>query len=153
MTRTAQPSNPEVTLKRTLAALLFVIVSSICWGQTQPYPASTLTLTGRWKITWTEPAGGRPNIINLTETSKKISGTYTADSGESCPIVGDNNGTISFNVQCSTFGIVINGGFDVVEGDVNDTLIVGTYIWNKGKGKFQMDKYVCMIPEGCNDKK
>jgi hypothetical protein len=125
------------------------MVASIAWGQTPV----TAPVTGKWKITWTQPAGGRPNILNLTESNRKISGTYTADSGEACPVLGDNNGTISFNVQCSKFSIVINGGFDVVEGDVNDLLIVGTYSSPQfSTGKFQMDKYFCAIPEGCDGK-
>jgi hypothetical protein len=133
-----------------LATLLMIAVAyGQAHGQTQPYPTNTRGVTGKWKATWTQPSGGKPNIIVLTESEFVISGTYTADSGEACPVTGTHTDKIALTVKCSKFEVDMTGAYEIVDNDVNDMLIVGTYIWDMGTGHFQMDRYFCALPEGC----
>jgi len=132
-----------------LAALLMLAVAvGSAHGQTDG------GLTGKWTAKWTVPAGGKPNKITLADSEMLLTGTYTADSGEACPVKGSNVvGRVSFTVTCAKFTIKMLGDVSHSMGHPEDDEIDGTYTYDFetgiSTGRFRMDRDTCWLPEGC----
>lgn len=136
-----------------LAALLMVAVAfGQAHGQT-----NTQGITGKWVAKWTQPAGGKPNKIVLTDSETTLAGTYTADSGEACAVSGYHiSEQVKFTVTCSKFTIKMDGTLDHAMGHGDENSIVGSYVYDYetgiATGRFQMDRDTCWLPEGCGTK-
>jgi hypothetical protein len=133
-----------------LAGILMLVVAlGHAYGQ-----ANTQGVTGKWTAKWTEPKGGKPNKIVLADSEMVLTGTYTADSGEACPVKGSNVvGRVVFTVTCSNFTIKMIGDVAHAMGHPEDDQVVGTYTYDYpngvSTGRFQMDRDTCWLPEGC----
>ncbi len=130
-------------MKRNLSLVaLLLVVTSVAWGQTN-------NVTGKFKTTWT-PAGGKPNMILLADFGGVLNGTYTADSGEACPVTGTHaSNKVNFRVSCSKFTIDMDGTIS----EDNSDEIKGTYSSPQfATGGFTMELQFCMLPEGCDKK-
>ncbi len=111
-------------------------------GDNLPKP----NLNGKWTIHWFvdgKEAGTR-NTINLTETNGTFSGSFLADSGESCPVTGTlDNAKAVLQVSCAKFAISLDG---LLKGNEID----GDYTaYGNSHGSFRMEKLTCWLPEGC----
>jgi hypothetical protein len=123
-------------------SLAFVILALVLAATAQ-----TTDLSGNWKITWL--SGGKPNNVTLTDDAKRgLTGDYTADNGEDCPVSGfksrKGGGKVYLRVACQKWDIDL-------EGVIADSLtITGDYkAFGTSTGKFKMEHSVCMLPEGC----
>jgi hypothetical protein len=123
--------------------------------------AQATNLAGKWRITWLDngKSVGKPNIINLTESSTggklaNLSGTFIADDGEKCTVSGlksnDSDRQLNMKINCATWRIAITG---IVA--VDGQQIKGDYTVYRpsgaGFGDYVMDKIICMLPEGCGN--
>src|SRR6202790_4015170 len=104
--------------------------------------SNNVNVTGTYKTTWT-PAGGNPNMITLADFGGELNGTYTADSGEACPVTGTHaSNKVNFRVQCSKFTIDMAGTVNVDAAE-----ITGTYSSPQfNTGGFTMELQMCMLP-------
>ncbi|MGA3160424.1 MAG: hypothetical protein ABSC77_04340 [Terracidiphilus sp.] len=123
--------------------------------------AQTTNLAGKWKITWLDNGKpvGKPNIINLTESSTggklvNLSGTFIADDGEKCTVSGlksnDSNRQLDMKISCATWRIS-NTGTIAVDGQQIKGDYTVHYPSGPSIGDYVMDKMSCMLPEGCNN--
>lgn len=129
-----------------LAALLMLAVAfGRAHGQTKP---SKQGVAGKWIATWVSPAGGKPNKVKLTDSEMLVEGTYTADSGASCPVSGSNVvGRFAVTVTCPSFTIRMVG--DVKTADKIEGTYTDEYGYGIVTGTFRMDRDTCVLPDGC----
>ncbi|HTC46865.1 MAG TPA: hypothetical protein VK722_06065 [Candidatus Aquilonibacter sp.] len=121
-------------MKKFLAISLFALVSAGAYAATP-----TTDLTGKWTITWNK--NGSPAKVSISDDNGNLSGTYTAESKETCSIDGVRlEEKLSIHLRCSQSdtdfdGSVANGtvsgaytGYDMATGDPSVT------------GKFRMER-------------
>jgi hypothetical protein len=97
--------------------------------------AAEAQLTGSWSITWEQDAKN-VNPITLTESDRKIAGTYINDATETCKVAGQVDrakGTVVFTITGPRWDIKCNGVI------VNSNSIQGRYLaYGNATGTFEM---------------
>lgn len=100
--------------------------------------AQTTDLTGKWKAVWLIKgvASGKPNVITLAESKGVLTGNYTTDSGEACPVKGNHTDKVRLHVYCAKWEIVMEGPL----ASDNQTISGNYAAYENARGQFVMDK-------------
>jgi hypothetical protein len=91
-------------------------------------------LTGSWTFTWGDDSANT-NPVTLKHAAGTITGTYTNDSKEICPVVGRLTST-------GVLLVVMCPGWDIkCDGSIAGTMISGQYLaYGDSSGTFKMSK-------------
>lgn len=132
----------------TLTLLALFVLAPFALSQKPASDPPAANLTGKWTATWlvSGKESGTRNTIHLTDASGAISGSFVADSGESCPVEGSlTNGNVVLHVSCAKFAIELLGQLQGLE--INGSFLA----YENSRGEFRMEKSICMLPEGCGN--
>jgi len=121
-------------MKKLLVMSLFALVSAGAYAATP-----TTDLTGKWTISWIK--NGSPARISLSDDNGNLSGTYTAESKETCSIDGVRlEEDLTIHLRCAKSDTDFSGS--VANGFVNGTYT--DYDMATGDphftGKFRMER-------------
>jgi hypothetical protein len=93
-------------------------------------------LSGAWNVTW---PNATTNAIALVSSNSGLSGTYTGDNKETCPLTGDFrevDRTVNINVKCVQWSVLMQGKIAPDTGS-----ITGNYVaYGNTKGTFMMKR-------------
>jgi hypothetical protein len=121
-------------MKKLLVTSLFVLVAAGAYAATP-----TSDLTGKRTITWIKD--GSPATISLSDDNGNLSGTYTAESKETCSLDGVRmEENLSIHLRCANSDTDFGGSFadGIASGTYSDyDMATGN---PHSTGKFRMER-------------
>jgi hypothetical protein len=123
-------------IRKLLAASVISIVAG-CAGSTPDIPDILVDYSGNWTVKWL--SNNSLNSMTLAQKAGQLSGTYSNDLGESCPVTGEyhsDNRDIEISIECPGWSIDLTGF-----GSQNGSMITGNYsATGDATGRFVMAK-------------
>ena len=118
---------------RGILSILFLAVASF-----DATAATSAGLVGRWNVTWDNTADNN-NAVTLSAREDRLSGTYTNDSQQLCPVTGNfdpNTNLLALQVVCPDWDIRLEGAVSP-----DGTAVTGRYrAYVNDQGEFSMSK-------------
>jgi hypothetical protein len=124
-------------IRKLLAASVISIMAGCAGSPTPDIPDILVDYSGKWIIKWL--SNNSQNSMTLAQKAGDLSGTYSNDLGESCPVTGEyrsDSRDIEIEIECPIWEIELRGF-----GSQNGSMITGEYSASgDATGRFVMAK-------------